>query len=139
MKHQERMQEKALGTLPRLQKGPVGPAPKLKKPLQTVIDVVASWTGVTKTVHWHFADQSRVDGIDFYVSDEELGHVHLDGEIHLATTQTLADELVAQGSARHFRYQTGWVEADIQCIGNAAAVELFRRNYERVLQVIQVS
>ena len=130
------MQDKAQGTLPRSQKGPVGPAPHLKEPLQTVIDEVSSWAGVTKTVHWHFADQSRVDGVDFYVVDEELGHVHLDGEIHLATTRALADVLVAEGAAKHFRYQTGWVEADIRRIGTVAAAALFRRNYDRLQTLI---
>ena len=133
------MQDKALGTLPRSQKGPVAPAPNLQEPLQSVIDAVSSWAGVTKTVHWHFADQSRVDGVDFYYVDDELGHVHLDGEIHLATTQTLADVLVAEGAAMHFRYQMGWLEEDIRRIGAAAAVALFRRNYERLQTLIRAN
>lgn len=136
MKQVNQLRDKAVGTLLRSQKGPVGPAPQLKEPLQTVIDEVSSWVGVTKTVHWHFADQSRVDGIDFYVADGELGHVHLDGEIHLATTQALADMLVAEGAAKHFRHQKGWVEADIRRIGIAAAAALFRRNYERLHTLI---
>lgn len=128
------MQDKALGTLRRTEKGPVEPAPTLQEPLQSVIEQVADWPGVTKTVHWHFADQSRVDGVDFYVADEELGHVHLNGEIHLATTQKLGAALVAEGAAKPFRYQVGWVEADIWRIGPAAAVALFRRNYERLFR-----
>jgi len=126
------MNDKALGTLARSQKGPVASAPTLEEPLQTVIDSVADWPGVTKTVHWHFSDQSLVDGVDFYVADEELGHVHLDGEIHLATSQALANLLVAEGAAKPFRYQRGWVEEDIRRIGTAAAVALFRRNYEQL-------
>ena len=136
MKHENQLRDRAQGTLPRSQKGPVGPAPQLKEPFQAVVDTVSSWAGVTKTVHWHFADQSRVDGVDFYVADEELGHIHLDGEIHLATTRALADVLIAEGVAKHFRYQTGWVEADIRRIGTAAGAALFRRNYERLQGLI---
>ncbi len=126
------MQDKALGTVLRSQKGTVAPAPTLQEPLQTVIDAVAGWAGVTKTVHWHFSDQSRVDGVDFYVAEVELGHVHLEGEIHLATSQNLANMLIAEGAAKPFRYQRGWVQEDIRRIGTQAAVALFRRNYERL-------
>lgn len=127
------MNDTAFGTLPRTQKGPIATAPTLEQPFQTVIDAVESWPGVTKTVHWHFSDQSRVDGVDFYVADDELGHIHLHGEIHLATSQQLGDLLIAEGAARPFRYQQGWVEEDIRRIGTAAAVALFRRNYDRLV------
>jgi hypothetical protein len=127
------MNDNAFGTLPRAQKGPIAPAPILEGPLQTVIDAVASWPGVTKTVHWHFSDHSRMDGVDFYVADDELGHVHLHGEVHLATSQQLGNLLIVEGAAKPFRYQEGWVEEDIRRIGTAAAVALFRRNYDRLV------
>lgn len=133
------MHEKSQGTLPRSQKGPFAPAPSLNEPLQTVIDAVADWPGITKSVHWHFSDHSRVDGVDFYFADEELGHVHLDGEIHLATNQNLAKMLIAEAAAKRFSFQIGWVEENIYRIGTVAAVALFRRNYERLQTAIRTN
>ncbi len=127
------MNDRALGTWSRADKGPVAPPPVLAAgPLRDVVDAVSAWPGVHTTVHWHLWDRSRVDGIDFYLHDEELGHVHLDGAIHLATAPTLGERLVAEGVARPFRYQRGWVEEQVGRIGVAAAVELFRRNLENL-------
>lgn len=126
------MNSTALGTLPRVEKGPVAPPPVLDGPLRAIVDAVASWPGVETTVHWHFADRSRVDGVDFYVAQEELGHLHLDGDIHLATSPDLGKALIAEGAAKPFRYQPGWVEEQARRIGPDAAVALFRRNYERL-------
>jgi hypothetical protein len=126
------MKIQAIGTLNREQKGRVAPPPTLQNPLQSVVDEVASWPGMVTTVHWHFADQSRVDGVDFYLAEHELGHLHLDGEIHLATSPDLKNAMVAEGVAQPFRYLPGWVEAQVGSVGTAAAIALFRRNYERL-------
>ena len=40
-----------------------------------------------------------MDGTDLYSDGEELGHVHLDGEVHLVTTPVLAAALAARGLA----------------------------------------
>lgn len=93
------MIEHAQDTLPRDAKGPLAPPPRLGGELQAVVDAVAAWPGVEVSMHWHFSDQSRVDGVDFYVGGEELGHLHLDGVIHLATTPSLQASLTAEGSA----------------------------------------
>lgn len=126
------MNTQAHGTLSRIEKGPVAPPPRLARHLQNIVDVVAAWPGVMTTVHWHFADHSRVDGVDFYLGEQELGHLHLDGEIHLASNPPLGEALIAEGAAKPFRYLRGWVEARAQRIGEDAAVALFRRNYERL-------
>jgi Family of unknown function (DUF5519) len=124
------MQTRASGTLPRTAKGPVAPPPAIEGPLQAIVDAVASWPRVNTTVHWHLTDRSRVDGIDFYVDEEELGHLHLDGSIHLATNASLGNALIAEGAAKPFRYQHGWVEQQAGRVGADAAIALFRRNYE---------
>ena len=124
------MHTKALGTLPRSEKGPLAPVPRLEGPLQAVIDVVSAWPGIDTTVHWHLVDRSRIDGIDFYWHAEELGHLHLDGAIHLATSPELGRTMIAEGVARPFPYEQGWVEEAVARIGVDAAVTLFRRNYE---------
>ena len=119
-------------TLPREAKGPVAPAPRPKGDLQAVADTVASWPDVAATTHWHFADQTRIDGVDFYVGPQELGHLHLEGSIHLATTPALAAELIDEGLGTPFAYARGWTQAKVARLGVAGAVALFRRNYDRL-------
>ncbi len=126
------MTDRALDTLARAAKGPVAPAPRIDGPLGAAVDVIAGWPGVTATAHWDLFDPSRVDGVDFYVGEEELGHIHLDGSIHLATSPSLADVLVGEGAARRFRYGRGWVCQDVHELGSEKTVSLFRRNYERL-------
>lgn len=91
---------------------------------------------MTATGHWDPFNPGRVDGVDFYVGAEELGHIHLDGSIHLATSPELSRVLVAEGLARPFSHVRGWVEETVQHIGSNAAVDLFRTNYERVLRTL---
>lgn len=124
------MSTAALGTLPRNQKGPLGPPPALATPLQQVTDVVSAWPGIDTTVHWHFSNKNQIDGVDFYWGEKELGHIHLDGSIHLATSPELGRTMIEEGVAEAFPYQRGWVEENVMAIGMAATVALFRRNYE---------
>ena len=126
--------ERALGTMARADKGPMAPPPVLAEPVRTVADAVAGWPGVIATTHWHLYRRSQVDGIDFYVGEQELGHIHLDGSIHLATSPNLGKVLITQGLARPFRHVHGWVEEAISNIGVDAAVALFRRNYDWMSQ-----
>ena len=126
------MTEQALSTLPRHAKGPLTPPPALDGPLQAVADAIGAWPEVEATTHWHLFHRDRVDGIDFYVGPDELGPIHLDGSIHLATTPALGAELVAEGLGRPFPWAQGWVMATISHLGVAAAVALFRRNYDRI-------
>ena len=73
----------------RADKGPIAPPPALDGPLGLIAGAVANWPGVSATAHWDLYDPSRIDGIDFYVGVTELGHVHLDGSLHLATGSAL--------------------------------------------------
>ncbi len=126
------MSSTALSTLPREAKGPLAPAPPLDGPLQDVADAIAAWPEVQATTHWHLHDRDRVDGIDFYVGPDELGHIHLDGSIHLATTPELGAKLVAEGLGRPFPWAHGWTMANARSLGSDSAVALFRRNYDRL-------
>jgi len=128
------MMEQTQGTLDRASKGPIAPPPILNGIMAAVAETVASWPSVLSTAHWDLYDRSRVDGIDFYVAEDELGHIHLDGSIHLATNPSLGKALIAAGLARNFPYGHGWVQAKVEKIGAIAAVALFRRNYERFVQ-----
>ena len=126
------MTDQALSTLPREAKGPLAPPPRLGGQIQAVSDAVAAWPEIEATTHWRLNDQSRVDGIDFYVGSDELGHIHLDGSIHLATTPELGAQLVAEGLGKPFAWARGWTTASINRLGVDAAVALFRRNYDRL-------
>ena len=128
-----RRPERALGTLDRSEKGPMAPPPELGGAPGSVADRVAAWPGVVASAHWHLNDTSRLDGVDFYVGDAELGHIHLDGSIHLATPPDVGRMLVSEGLARPFRHVRGWVEAVIVAGNETKAVALFRRNYDRLV------
>ena len=126
------MIELAKSTLPRGAKGPIAAAPHLAGKLQAVVDQVSAWPGVQTTTHWHFADQTRIDGVDFYVGEDELGHLHLDGSIHLATTAALSAELIAEGLGSSFPYARGWTQSRVAQLGVGGAAAFIRRNYDRL-------
>lgn len=126
------MTDQALSTLPRRAKGPIAPPPPLAGKLKAVADAVAAWPDVEATVHWRFDQPNRVDGVDFYVGSDELGHIHLDGSIHLATPPWLGSELVAEGLGKPFVWAHGWTVASIRRLGVDRSVALFRRNYDRL-------
>jgi luciferase-like monooxygenase len=126
------MPEQALATLPREAKGRVAPPPALTGKLKSVADAVAAWPDVEATTHWRFDQPNRVDGVDFYVGSEELGHIHLDGSIHLATTPRLGAKLVTEGLGQPFVWARGWTLASISRLGVDKSVALFRRNYDRL-------
>jgi hypothetical protein len=85
-------------------KGPIKPPPVLKGPAQLVSQEIQSWPGIVAATHWFLYDQTQVDGVDFYVGDRELGHIHLDGEIHLGTTRPLGAMLIEHGLADPFEW-----------------------------------
>lgn len=132
MTQMQAMNDTALGTMARSDKGVMAPAPQLDGPLQTVADAVSAWPGISASTHWHFYNRSRVDGVDFYLGDKELGHIHVDGSLHLATSPSQGKALIAARLARPFSYQRGWVCEDVCHIGVQAAIALFRSNYERL-------
>lgn len=128
------MTDTALATLPREAKGPLAPPPVLDGEIGRVAGAIAAWPGVTATTHWSL-DHSAVDGVDFYVSEEELGHIHLDGSIHLATSPALGAVMVAEGLGVPFRWARGWTLARVAALGEDGSVALFRRNYDRLAGV----
>ena len=84
--------------------GPIQPAPQLHGLAQDVSTELKSWPGMIAATHWRLGDSTRVDGAEFYVQREgELGHIHLDGEIHLALTKPLRNSLAALKLAKPFK------------------------------------
>ncbi len=124
-----------LDTLPRDAKGPLAPPPVLDGMIKVIAEAIAQWRDVDATTHWRFDAPDRVDGVDFYVGSNELGHIHLDGSIHLATTSPLCAELVAEGLGQPFAWGRGWTVAHVNRLGVEKSVGLFRRNYDRLTEV----
>ena len=95
-------------------KGPIEPPPVLKGAAQLVSQDIQSWPGIVAATHWFLYDRTQVDGADFYVGERELGHIHLDGEIHLGATRTLAAMLIEHGLADPFEWSDAWVQYPIR-------------------------
>lgn len=113
-------------------KGRYAPPPSLPKHAQVVSEALASWPEVHARTHWLLGDENVVDGADFYVGDEEIGHLHLDGEAHVAVSAPLRRALVEAGLAEPFEWNRSFVvtrvrrERDIE-----HAKALFRLAYDR--------
>jgi len=119
--------------LPLKAKGPVMPAPILEGPAQIASTAIGSWTGVVSATHWDLYDRVKINGADFYVDDKELGHIHLDGEVHLATSRPLREALVSAGLAEPFRWYESWSQFRIRdAAGAEHATWLFKLNYDRL-------
>ena len=99
-------------TMPRADKGRVAPPPRLGKAAQAVADEVAKLSTVTVQAHWEIGSQTKTDGSDFYVGEEELGHIHLDGEAHVPIGSTLAKLLIKMKLARRFPWAGDFVVVD---------------------------
>ncbi|HZY66262.1 MAG: DUF5519 family protein [Actinomycetota bacterium] len=91
-------------------------------------DEVLAWEGTESRPH-------RFNGTEFRVNGHEIGHLHGDRLADLPFPRRIREELVSKGKAQthHVLPQTGWVsyrirgEEDVE-----GALELFRRNYERL-------
>ena len=114
-------------------KGEIRPPPKLKGPAQSVSLEIQSWPEIIAATHWFLYDRTRVDGADFYVGEKELGHIHLDGELHLGVTVGLRRQLIEAGLAEALPWGDDWVQAPISNRHEArVAVWLFRLAYDRL-------
>ncbi len=111
----------------RSEKGRVAPAPRLAPQPQRVADVVGAHDGVVVQAHWQIGSQTQVNGTDFYVGEEELGHIHLDGEAHVPLGGRLVDVVVAAGLAGRFRWSRAFAAVDATDDGRALFIFELRR------------
>jgi hypothetical protein len=116
----------------RSEKGRFAPPPTLEPAhAQALSETLAAWPDVHARTHWFLGDESTVDGADFYVGEDELGHLHLDGEAHIAVGLELRDALVRAKLARPFAFSRAFVTWPVD---SAAAREhaqwLFSLRYE---------
>ena len=115
------------GTMSRTAKGRVAPPPRLGRAAQKVADGVAELPGVTVQAHWEIGSQTDVNGTDFYVGQEELGHIHLDGEAHVPVGRALADALISAKLAQRFPWSRDFVVVDTDDAAHALWVFGLRR------------
>jgi hypothetical protein len=119
------------------EKGKFAPPPIMTTYPQLVSNAIQQWENVIAATHWHLYDNTKVDGADFYVGTNEIGHIHLDGSVHLATTNELRIPLLKNNLAEKFPYggtYEGWVRFKINNENDAKqAIWLFQLNYERLI------
>lgn len=117
-------------------KGPIQPPPRLAPRLESVAQAIMMWPQVIAATHWNLYANHEVDGADFYVGELELGHIHLDGEVHIPVATPLRKALIKAGLARPFRWGDGWVEVSIKTMADAEHARwLFQLNYDRLAGV----
>ncbi len=114
------------------EKGRFAVPPPLPPHAQAVSEAIAAWPGVHARTHWLLGDEREVDGADFYLGEEELGHIHLDGEAHIAVSRALRAALIDAGLAHDFRWSSQFVVFRIQHAKDRARAEaLFQLSYQR--------
>ena len=122
------------------EKGKILPPPAMSGLLGRLSDEIQTWPHVIAATHWDLNDATRVDGADFYVGDDEIGHIHLYGEVHVATDAAISAAFIEQGKAEHFRYRADpnyryWTQITVSnALTYQQALALFRANYERICQ-----
>lgn len=118
------------------EKGPIVPPPALSKFPQQVSQAIQSWEHIIAATHWEINDNTAPNGADFYVGREELGHIHLDGEVHIPAGALLSKALIRLRLAKRFMYASDWIMAPVRSAEDAArATWLFRLNYRRLTGV----
>ena len=115
------------------EKGPIIAPPVLEGWAQGVSLEIQSWPKIISATHWYLHDLTQVDGADFYVGEKELGHIHLDGEMHLSLTRPLRKALTGARLAQPFPWSDSWVQFPITSRGSTKrAIWLFRLAYDRL-------
>jgi len=115
------------------EKGQILPPPVLSKYPQMVSEEIQKWSNIISATHWDLYDRTKVDGADFYVGKKELGHIHLDGWVHLATNKELSQVILKNKLAEKFPYAQNWVMFSITKKQDVKkAILLFQLNYDRL-------
>ncbi len=113
------------------EKGKIIPPPVLSKYPEIASKEIQQWAGIIAATHWEIWDRNHTNGSDFYVGEIELGHIHLDGSLHVPSTKKISQALIKAGLAQKFRYAENWVEFNISNDEKAAhAIWLFNLHYD---------
>ena len=113
------------------EKGKIIPPPILNKYPEIVSKEIQKWAGIIAATHWEIWDRNQPNGSDFYVGELELGHIHLDGSLHVPSTKKISQVLIKAGLAQKFQYAENWVEFNISNDEKAShAIWLFKLHYD---------
>jgi len=113
------------------EKGNIIPPPVLSKYPEIVSKEIQQWPGIISATHWEIWDRNKSNGADFYVGELELGHIHLDGSLHVPSTKQFCQALIKSGLAQKFPYAENWVQFKISDNKSAAhASWLFKLHYD---------
>ena len=114
-------------------KGRFAPPPKLQGAAQKVAATLAGWPGVLARTHWQLGDETVVDGADFYVGEDELGHLHLDGEAHIMMPAKLSSAVIGAGLGEPLPWSRSAVVFPVQTTADIDhALWLFQLNLDRL-------
>ena len=120
-----------MNTMKLEEKGKIIPAPVLSKYPEIVSKEIQHWAGIISATHWEIWNRNKPNGADFYVGEKELGHIHLDGSVHIPSTKKFAKALINAGLAQKFPYGEDWVQYSISDNKSAAhAIWLFKLHYD---------
>lgn len=100
----------------------------------SIAHTVSQWPGVTTD------DNGRM-GVEFRVGKVELGHIHGHHIVHMPMPKRTRDELVNAGHAMPHPVMphSGWIQILIAAPEDTDnALELFRQNYERARNRVNV-
>lgn len=115
------------------EKGRYAAPPRLPVHAQALSSSLASWPNVHARAHWLLGDETQVDGADFYVGERELGHIHLQGEAHIAVPKPVRDALVKAGLASPFPWSQAFVAYSIVTAADIdSARALFELAYDHL-------
>ena len=115
------------------EKGRFVPRPALDGVSEDLAHAIEQWPQVHARTHWYLGDETEVDGADFYVGDEELGHIHLYAEAHIAVPRALGDALIAAGLAQPFPWSRSFVAKRVRTKKDAReALFIFELAYARL-------
>ena len=120
-----------MNTMKLEEKGRIIPAPVLTKYPEIVSQEIQRWAGIISATHWEIWNRNKPNGADFYVGEKELGHIHLDGSVHIPSTKKFAKALINAGLTQKFPYGEDWVQYSISDNKSAAhAIWLFKLHYD---------
>jgi len=114
-------------------KGRIIPPPVLGQYPEMVSKEIQQWKDIIAATHWEIHDRNAPNGADFYVGELELGHIHLDGELHVPSTREFSQALLNAGLAQKFPYAANWIAFKIHDQPSANhAIWLFELHYKNL-------
>ena len=118
------------------EKGNIIPPPVLSKYPEMASIEIQQWENIISATHWEIHNNNKPNGADFYMKEHELGHIHLDGMLHVPSTKEISKALIQAKLAEKFIYAQNWVQFRIHNEATANhALWIFRLHYDRLCGV----